>query len=219
MLLLATVGVGLIKVVFIGVAACLVEHVGRVRLLLVSTAGIGLAQCLLGLSFSLGRIVWLALAGQVSLFTHQACAAALDRGDLPSLQGLFMAAFSIGAGPCSMMVASELFPLQVRRHALARAHVHRPTVLLLACFRTLTFRNFILNLHTLRCEALRWVSPQWSIGRRRGSLQPPSSLSRVCSPLPGRTTCLPALQPVLTSSSGSVCRRLRGDLSRILSGK
>ena len=61
------------------------------RLLLISTAGIGAAQLLLGLSFSMGRVVWLALAGQF----------------------LFMAAFSIGAGPCSMIVASELFPLQV----------------------------------------------------------------------------------------------------------
>ena len=32
-----------------------------------------------------------------------------------------MAAFSIGAGPCSMLVASELFPLQVRGFALGVA--------------------------------------------------------------------------------------------------
>jgi hypothetical protein len=36
-------------------------------------------------------------------------------------QLLFMAAFSIGAGPCSMLVASELFPLQVRGFALGVA--------------------------------------------------------------------------------------------------
>ena len=51
-----------------------------------------MAQLLLGLSFSLGHVVPLALAGQM----------------------LFMAAFSIGVGPCAMMVASELFPLQIR---------------------------------------------------------------------------------------------------------
>jgi hypothetical protein len=51
------------------------------------------------LSFSLGDSVPLALAGQ----------------------GLFMAAFSIGSGPCAMMVASELFPLQVRGFALGVA--------------------------------------------------------------------------------------------------
>ena len=99
MLLLATVGVGVIKVVFIVLAACLVERVGRVKLLLVSTAGIGVAHVLLGLSFSLGRLIALALFGQC----------------------MFMAAFSIGSGPCSMMVASELFPLQIRGLALGVA--------------------------------------------------------------------------------------------------
>ena len=77
---------------FILLAAYLVEHVGRVRLLVVSNATIAMAQLLLGLSFSLGHVVPLALAGQM----------------------LFMAAFSIGVGPCAMMVASELFPLQIR---------------------------------------------------------------------------------------------------------
>ena len=98
-LLLATVGVGIVKVAFIVVAACLVERVGRTTLLLVSTGGIALSQLTLGVSFSLGRSVWLALVGQ----------------------NLFMACFSLGAGPCSMMVASELFPLQVRGFALGVA--------------------------------------------------------------------------------------------------
>jgi len=98
-LLLATVGVGLIKVAFIVIAASLVESYGRVRLLLISTAAIGLSQALLALSFVGGRTVWLALFGQC----------------------LFMAAFSIGAGPCSMLVASECFPLQVRGFALGVA--------------------------------------------------------------------------------------------------
>lgn len=108
-LLLATVGIGGVKVVFIIVAACLVERLGRVQLLLISTAGIGFSQLLLGLSFSLGRVVPLALTGQA----------------------LFMAAFSIGAGPCSMMVASEIFPLQAmpRRippRARDASHIPRP---------------------------------------------------------------------------------------------
>jgi MFS family permease len=98
-LLLATVGIGLVKVAFIVLAAFLVERVGRVKLLIISNAGLALASLLLGLSFSFGRIVPLALAGQ----------------------SLFMAAFSIGAGPCAMMVASELFPLQVRGFALGVA--------------------------------------------------------------------------------------------------
>ena len=59
-LLLATIGIGVIKVVFIVIAACLVERVGRVKLLLISTASIGVAQAILGLSFTLGRVVPLA---------------------------------------------------------------------------------------------------------------------------------------------------------------
>ena len=98
-LLLATVGIGAVKVAFIIVAACLVEHRGRIQLLLLSTGGIAVAQFLLGLSFSLGNVVPLALFGQC----------------------MFMAAFSLGAGPCSMMVASELFPQQVRGFALGVA--------------------------------------------------------------------------------------------------
>ncbi len=168
-LLLATVGVGGIKVAFIGVAALLVDRYGRVPLLITSNLGIAAAQvrasldlapispagiaaakallasrppspcptpppppppspvppppeppspspplsrgppppppprlwfqALLALSFALGGSVGLAVAGQC----------------------LFMAAFSIGSGPCSMMVASECFPLQVRGLAMGVA--------------------------------------------------------------------------------------------------
>ena len=55
-LLLATVGIGCVKVAFILLAACLVERAGRVTLLRCSTGGILLAQLLLGLSFSLGKV-------------------------------------------------------------------------------------------------------------------------------------------------------------------
>eukprot|EP00854_Cymbomonas_tetramitiformis_P001016 gene1016-1542_t len=85
MLLLATAGVGMVKVLFILLAASLVERQGRVRLMLASTAGIAAAQLCIGVSFSAGRVVWLALFGQ--------CA--------------FMAAFSLGSGPCSFIIASE----------------------------------------------------------------------------------------------------------------
>ena len=55
-----------------------------------------LCQALLALSFGLGGSVGLAVAGQC----------------------LFMASFSIGSGPCSMMVASECFPLQACHYLL-----------------------------------------------------------------------------------------------------
>ena len=55
-----------------------------------------MCQALLALSFGLGGSVGLAVAGQC----------------------LFMASFSIGSGPCSMMVASECFPLQACHYLL-----------------------------------------------------------------------------------------------------
>ena len=103
---------------FIVVAACVIDRVGRVKLLLLSTGGIAIAQLLLGLSFALGRVVPLALCGQA----------------------LFMAAFSIGAGPCSMMVASELFPLQVRA---------APMSLLYACVGSFSWSLFWLSFASL----------------------------------------------------------------------
>ena len=106
-LLLATVGVGCIKVAFIGVAALLVDRYGRVPLLLLSNFGIAVAQALLAASFCFqGGSVGLAVAGQC----------------------LFMAAFSIGSGPCSMMVASECFPLQVRGLAMGVATLLNRTI-------------------------------------------------------------------------------------------
>uniref|UniRef100_A0A7S3C231 Major facilitator superfamily (MFS) profile domain-containing protein n=1 Tax=Haptolina ericina TaxID=156174 RepID=A0A7S3C231_9EUKA len=99
MLMMATVGVGSIKVLFILLAAYLVERHGRVNLLLISSAGISISQILIGASFSAGGAVWLALLGQC----------------------LFMAFFSIGSGPCSMLVAAECFPLQVRGLAMGVA--------------------------------------------------------------------------------------------------
>lgn len=102
-LLLATVGVGAIKVAFIGVAACLVDRFGRVPLLLASNVGIAFSQALLALSFVLGG----SAGGSVGLAVVGQC--------------LFMASFSIGSGPCSMMVASECFPLQVRGLAMGVA--------------------------------------------------------------------------------------------------
>ena len=55
------------QVVFIVISAWLVERQGRVRLLLLSNGGIAVAQALIGLSFSAGKVVWLALLGQCLL--------------------------------------------------------------------------------------------------------------------------------------------------------
>ena len=89
---LATVGVGFLKTAVIGIVAPLVDRYGRVPLLLASNLGIATAQALIGVSFAAGGVTWAALVGQL----------------------LFMASFSLGAGPCTMMLVSELLPLSVR---------------------------------------------------------------------------------------------------------
>jgi sugar porter (SP) family MFS transporter len=98
-LLLATVGIGALKTAVIVVAAMLVDRFGRVPLMVASNAGITVAQTLIGASFALGGVTWMALLGQA----------------------LFMGSFSIGVGPCAMMVAGEVCPLSVRGVALGGA--------------------------------------------------------------------------------------------------
>ena len=198
MLLLATVGVGLVKVVFIIVAACLVERVGRVKLLVVSTAGIGLSQFLLGLSFHLGRNVGLALTGQC----------------------LFMAAFSIGAGPCSMMVASELFPLQVR------------LAFLLSRLAAPAWHAFLLSRLLLSRQLLTPAAPAWGryvalpSASRRSSTAPHPALSRSpSSPSHARSRPLaPTISSssspaALATSSAHACPRPRASRSRRSRGR
>ena len=105
-LLLATVGVGVVKVAFIVVAASFVDECGRVPLLVLSNLGIALSHGLLALNFACGGVIWLAVLAQC----------------------LFMASFSIGAGPCSMMVAAELLPRHLRASGLGvAAFINRVT--------------------------------------------------------------------------------------------
>ena len=122
----STLGLAL-QVAFIVLAACLVESHGRVRLLLLSNCGMVVAQLLLGLSFCLDGAVWLALTGQC----------------------LFLAAYSIGAGPCSMMVASELFPLQVR------------LAFLLSRLAAPAWHAFLLSRLLLSRQLLTPAAPAW----------------------------------------------------------
>lgn len=97
-LLAATVGVGVVKVIFIIIASCLVDRIGRVQLLMASNSVMAVAHGLLALNFNIDT-TWLALMAQC----------------------LFMAGFSIGAGPCSMMVAAEVLPLHLRGIGLGMA--------------------------------------------------------------------------------------------------
>ncbi|VVA99496.1 unnamed protein product [Arabis nemorensis] len=98
-LLLATVGVGLTKTVFIIIATFLLDKVGRRKLLLTSTGGMIFA--LASLAFCLKmierfrRLVWALNLSIISTY-------------------VFVAFFSIGLGPITWVYSSEIFPLRLR---------------------------------------------------------------------------------------------------------
>jgi hypothetical protein len=96
-LLGATVGIGIAKTLCICVAAPLLDRYGRRRMLLISSAGLAISLALLGISFSIGSPVALALTAQV----------------------LFVSSFSIGYGPASYIISSEITPLRVRGRAMS----------------------------------------------------------------------------------------------------
>eukprot|EP00039_Didymoeca_costata_P012827 m.186701 g.186701 ORF g.186701 m.186701 type:complete len:504 (-) comp15594_c0_seq4:1589-3100(-) len=95
--------VGSVKLVFIFAAAFVIDKpywwAGRRPLLLVSAMGMCLAQALLGVNFAMGSTAGLAITSQC----------------------LFMAFFSIGYGPICWILASEIFPLNVRGQAMGFA--------------------------------------------------------------------------------------------------
>ncbi|KAL1215998.1 putative polyol transporter 3 [Cardamine amara subsp. amara] len=98
-LLLATVGVGLTKTIFIILATFLLDKVGRRKLLLTSTGGMVLALTSLAVSLTMvqrfGPLVWALSLSIVSTYA-------------------FVAFFSIGLGPITWVYSSEIFPLRLR---------------------------------------------------------------------------------------------------------
>ncbi|ESQ50598.1 hypothetical protein EUTSA_v10022657mg [Eutrema salsugineum] len=98
-LLLATVGVGLTKAVFIIIATFLLDKLGRRKLLLTSTGGMVLALISLAVSLTMvqrfGRLEWALRSSIVSTYA-------------------FVAFFSIGLGPITWVYSSEIFPLRLR---------------------------------------------------------------------------------------------------------
>lgn len=98
-ILLATVGVGLTKAVFILIATFLLDKVGRRNLLLTSTGGMILALTSLAVSLTMvqrfGQLMWALSLSIVSTY-------------------VFVAFFSIGLGPITWVYSSEIFPLRLR---------------------------------------------------------------------------------------------------------
>lgn len=99
-LLLATVGVGLTKTIFILTATFLLDRVGRRRLLLTSVTGMILALSMLGFSLTMvehstEKLMWGIILSIASVYTY-------------------VAFFSIGLGPITWVYSSEIFPLKLR---------------------------------------------------------------------------------------------------------
>nr|AFK37582.1 unknown [Medicago truncatula] len=99
-LLLATIGVGLTKIVFLVIALFLLDKLGRRRLLQISTGGMIIGLTLLGLSLTVvdksnGNVLWALILSIVATYAY-------------------VAFFNIGLGPITWVYSSEIFPLKLR---------------------------------------------------------------------------------------------------------
>ncbi|KAJ4962665.1 hypothetical protein NE237_022604 [Protea cynaroides] len=100
-LLLATVGVGITKAIFILMTAtCFVDKFGRRRLMLTSVAGVIAALTVLGFCLTMvdhskKELFWALSLSIISVYTY-------------------VAFFSIGIGPITWVYTSEIFPLRLR---------------------------------------------------------------------------------------------------------
>jgi SP family galactose:H+ symporter-like MFS transporter len=101
--ILATVGVGIVNVIFTVVAIALLDRVGRRPLLLIGLAGMTFSLTLLGAVFFLPSLL-------------------SSLGDL-AVVGLmlYVASFAIGLGPVFWLLISEIYPLRVRGLAMSMA--------------------------------------------------------------------------------------------------
>ncbi|CAN6563143.1 unnamed protein product [Malus baccata var. baccata] len=99
-LLLATVGVGVTKLLFIGVATTFLDKAGRRPLLLISTGGMIIALASLGFGLTMAehskeKHTWPLSFSIVATY-------------------VFVSFFSIGLGPVTWVYSTEIFPLNLR---------------------------------------------------------------------------------------------------------
>jgi sugar porter (SP) family MFS transporter len=101
MAILASVGVGVVNVIFTVVAMQLLDRVGRRPLLLVSLGGMALSLIMLGLAFSLPQLSgsrgWIAVASLMA----------------------YVGSFAVGLGPVFWLILSEIYPLRIRGRAMS----------------------------------------------------------------------------------------------------
>ncbi|KAL2456286.1 putative polyol transporter 6 [Forsythia ovata] len=99
-LLLATVGVGLTKLVFITLSTFIIDRVGRRKLLLTSIAGMivaltGLATCLTVVEHSDKKLIWALVMSLIFVYT-------------------FIMFFNVGLCPVCWVYSAEIFPMKLR---------------------------------------------------------------------------------------------------------
>ncbi len=123
--ILASVGVGVINVVFTLVAMQLIDRVGRRPLLLVSLTGMALSLFVLGLAFSLpnlaGSLGWIAVGSLM----------------------VYVGSFAVGLGPVFWPVLSEIYPLRIRGRAMSVGTVANWTANLLVALTFLTLTQVL----------------------------------------------------------------------------
>ena len=99
----ATIVIGVIKVIFTLISLSLVDRFGRRSLLLLGSTGMAISLTLLSISF--------ANNGDNNLSSNQSTVALL------AVCGA-VASYSIGFGPVTWLVVSELFPDEIRGRTL-----------------------------------------------------------------------------------------------------
>ena len=99
--ILATLGVGIVNVIFTVVALVLIDRVGRKPLLLVGLVGIFVALVILGLGYALpslsGIVAWITFVGLI----------------------VYIASFAASFGVVLWVVLPEIFPLKIRGSAMS----------------------------------------------------------------------------------------------------
>lgn len=123
--ILASIGVGLINVVFTLVAMQLIDKIGRRPLLLIGLGGMILGLLVLGIAFALpqlnGSLGWIAIASLM----------------------LYVGSFAIGLGPVFWLMLSEIYPLRIRGRAMSVGTITNWGFNLLTAITFLTLINFL----------------------------------------------------------------------------
>lgn len=123
--ILASVGVGIVNVVFTVLAMQLIDRLGRRPLLLISLAGMAAGLIVLGFAFALpklsGSLGWIAVASLM----------------------VYVGSFAVGLGPVFWLVLSEIYPLRLRGRAMSVGTVANWGANLIVALTFLTFTQAI----------------------------------------------------------------------------